>query len=120
MKTEKPDNGDFQAATAEAVGALELEKAAELIKFYVRQADTVKARTWTITTWVLTLNTALFAFGVKLYTDSQEIAEEYGVRNTGSGLTLRIWNYLARLPRGITKPTPGFRWASSRPHGLWL
>jgi len=55
--------------TKKSVGNLSLDKAVELIKFYEESASTVKSRTWTITTWILTLNVGLLAFAFRLYVD---------------------------------------------------
>ena len=50
----------------EAIGALDVEKAFKLVEFYENAAGTVKGRLWTITTWILTINSALLAFAIQL------------------------------------------------------
>lgn len=61
--------------TKESVGALPLDKAIELIKFYEDLASTIKSRTWAITTWVLTLNAALLAYSFQLYLEPERPPE---------------------------------------------
>lgn len=53
----------------DAVRQLNLDKAFELNNAYEEAAGNVKSRTWTITTWVLTLEAALIAFSVQFYTE---------------------------------------------------
>ena len=66
MTEEKPlETG----VTQDAVRGLKLDQAFELNDAYEQAAGRVKSRTWTITTWVLTLEAALMAFGAQLYTE---------------------------------------------------
>lgn len=57
----------------EVIGDLDVEKAFKLVEFYENAAGTVKGRLWTITTWILTINSALFAFAFQLYKENPKI-----------------------------------------------
>ena len=59
--------------TEAAVSKLDAQSAFKLIEFYENAASVVKGRTWTITTWILTINAALLAFCFQLYTDHSDI-----------------------------------------------
>lgn len=59
--------------TEEVISELNADDAFALIEFYEESASVVKGRTWTITAWVLTLNSALFAFCFQLYINNSDI-----------------------------------------------
>ena len=65
---------DEEIATPEAIKKLDVQTTFQLIEFYENAASVVKNRTWTITTWVLTINSALIAFSFQLYTDHLQLA----------------------------------------------
>lgn len=69
------DIGDMgeKLTTKEAVENLDFQSAFKLIEFYQNAANTVKNRTWTITTWILTVNAALIAFCFQLYANNSKI-----------------------------------------------
>lgn len=64
---------DETTTTEAAVSALNTQSAFKLIEFYENAASVVKGRTWTITTWILTINAALLAFFFQLYADHNNI-----------------------------------------------
>ncbi len=64
------DEKNTQADEAShAIKQLGLEEVFQLHSAYEEAASKVKSRTWTITTWVLTLEAALIAFSVEFYTE---------------------------------------------------
>lgn len=64
---------EHDRTTEEVISELNADAAFALIKFYEDSASVVKGRTWTITAWVLTINSALFAFCFQLYTKNSDI-----------------------------------------------
>lgn len=44
----------------------------DIMAHYEGMADKSKSRAWSLTTWILTLNSGLFAFGIKFYSENQK------------------------------------------------
>jgi hypothetical protein len=53
--------------TENAISSLNVQAAFKLIKFYENAASIIKGRIWTITSWILIINSALMTFAFQLY-----------------------------------------------------
>ncbi len=65
---------------ANAIGdsnSVQFERAFDMVKFYEKAAGTVKSRTWTISAWIFSVNSALLAFCFSL---PKETAYFFGAR----------------------------------------
>lgn len=66
----------------------------EIMSHYEGMADKSKSRAWSLTTWILTLNSALFAFCIKFYSDKLDDPNFLIIELVGCSIGLLLSTFL--------------------------